>query len=29
MIGEINRDFAYEIGLEACGRIKNLDARVF
>lgn len=25
---EINRDFAYDIGLPACGRIKNLGGRV-
>ena len=24
---EINRDYAYDIGLPACGRIKNLGAR--
>ena len=26
--GEINRDFAYDIGLPACGRIKNLGGRI-
>ena len=26
--GEINRDFAYDIGLAACGRIKNLGGRI-
>jgi hypothetical protein len=26
--GEINRDFAYDIGLEARGRIKNLGGRI-
>jgi hypothetical protein len=26
--GEINRDFAYDVGLEACGRIKNLGGRI-
>ena len=25
---EINRDYAYDIGLPACGRIKNLGARI-
>ena len=25
---EINRDFAYDIGLPACGRIKNLGGRI-
>ena len=25
---EINRDYAYDIGLPACGRIKNLGGRV-
>ena len=26
--GEINRDFSYDIGLAACGRIKNLGGRI-
>jgi Helix-turn-helix domain len=26
--GEINRDFAYDHGLPACGRIKNLGGRI-
>jgi hypothetical protein len=26
--GEINRDFAYDVGLKACGRIKNLGGRI-
>jgi hypothetical protein len=25
---EINRGFAYDIGLQACGRIKNLGGRI-
>jgi hypothetical protein len=25
---DINRDYAYDIGLPACGRIKNLGGRV-
>ena len=25
---EINRDYAYDIGLPACGRIKNIGARI-
>jgi hypothetical protein len=25
---EINRDYAYDIGLPACGRIKNLGGRI-
>jgi len=26
--GEIDRDFAYNVGLAACGRIKNLGGRI-
>ena len=26
--GEINRDWAYDVGLPACGRIKNLGGRI-
>ena len=26
--GELDRDFAYDIGLAACGRIKNLGGRI-
>ena len=26
--GELNRDYAYDVGLDGCGRIKNLGARI-